>query len=56
MARKFPNGVRLDPDEVFRAQRVRVAMKLHNMPAEIDAMPLGDYQDLLEVMWADEQK
>lgn len=56
MSRKFPKSVRLDSDEVERAQRVRMAKWLHVTPAGIDAMTAADYQDVLEVMWADEQK
>lgn len=48
--------MRLDPDEIIRVNRVRIATRLHKLPSEIDAMPASDVDDLLEVWWADEQK
>lgn len=33
--------------------RIRMAMKLNKLPSEIDAMPLTDTADLLEIMRVD---
>jgi hypothetical protein len=54
--RLFPTQVTLDPDEVERVNRVRLALLLHKTPAEIDALPEADYNDLMQVIWADSQK
>lgn len=56
MKRKHPSQVTLDPDEVRRIQRVRVAAYLGVMPHQTDDMPAGDFNDVLQVMWADSQK
>jgi hypothetical protein len=55
MARKFPSQVRLDADEVYRINRIRVARYLHITPADVDAMPQSDYVDVCETMWAEGQ-
>ena len=55
MARKFPKQVLLDADEIERVNRVRVAKWLGVTPAEVDAMPQADYDDVSSVMWADAQ-
>lgn len=55
MRRKFPSQVTLDPDEVERINRVRVAHYLSKFPAEVDEMPIWDLNDILQIMWADEQ-
>jgi hypothetical protein len=52
---RYPDSITPDPDEVYRINRIRVAQYLHCMPADVDAMPESDYQDLMEVMWAEEQ-
>jgi len=48
--------VTLDPDEALRINRIRIAQWLHVTPGEVDAMPASDVEDVLQVMWADEQK
>lgn len=39
----------LDPEEVWRVNRVRLAMLLRRLPHEIDAMPFQDVVDVMEV-------
>jgi len=56
MRRLFPKQVTLDPDEALRINRIRIAQWLHVTPGEVDAMPASDVEDVLQVMWADEQK
>ena len=56
MARKFPKQVTLDADEVYRVNRVHVAKWLGCLPADVDAMPQADVDDVMAVMWADSQK
>jgi hypothetical protein len=56
MNRKFPSQVRLTYEEVSRVNRVRVAQYLGISPAEVDAMPEEDYQDVVNVMWSEIQK
>lgn len=55
MATKFPSQVTLDPDEVYRVNRIRIAEHFHKLPHEIDALPQSDVEDILNVMWADAQ-
>jgi hypothetical protein len=55
MARKFPSQVRLDADEVYRINRIRVARYLHITPAAVDAMPQSHYADVCEYLWAERQ-
>lgn len=45
----------LEPDDVYRINRVRVAKYYHVLPEQVDAMPEQDYLDTLEVMWADQE-
>jgi hypothetical protein len=56
MHRKFPGQVQLDELEVWRVNRIRIALTLHKFPHEVDEMPLDDFDDLMEILWADEQK
>lgn len=39
----------LDSEEVWRVNRVRLAMLLHRLPHEIDTMPFQDVVDVMEV-------
>jgi len=39
----------LSPEEAHRINRVQLALLLHKTPAEIDAMPLQDVADIVEV-------
>lgn len=55
MARLFPKQVTLDADEVQRINRIRIAKWLHITPGAVDAMPASDVDDVIQVMWADEQ-
>jgi hypothetical protein len=56
MKRKFPKQVMLDPDEVERVNRVRIARWMGIPPALVDEMSAQDVEDILEIMWADEMK
>ena len=56
MKRLFPKQVFLDPEEVARIIRVRIAKWLHITPGAVDAMPAGDVEDVMQIMWADEQE
>jgi len=56
MYRSFPKQVTLDADEVERITRIRLAQWLHVTPGQVDQMPAGDVEDVLQIMWADEQK
>jgi hypothetical protein len=51
----MPEQVTLDADEAYRINRARLAIKLHKLPHELDAMPLLDMADLVEVMKADDK-
>ena len=53
MRRLFPSQVTLDADEVLRINRIRVAQIYGIPPAMVDAMPVSDVDDTLNVMWAD---
>jgi hypothetical protein len=55
MARKFPSQVRLDADEVYRINRIRVARYLHITPADVDEMAQSDYADVCETLWFEAQ-
>jgi hypothetical protein len=56
MRRKFPSQVLFDADEVQRINRVRVAKWLGVTPGTVDTMPAADVEDVMQIMWADEQK
>ena len=56
MYRLFPKQVQFDADEVYRLNRVRIAKWLHITPGEVDAMPASDVEDVMQIMWADEQE
>lgn len=56
MRRKYPKQVILEPDEVYRVNRIRIAQFYGIKPQEVDEMPACDVDDTLEVLWADEQK
>lgn len=56
MGRKFPKQVLFDADEVYRINRVRMAKWLGVTPGQVDSMPAGDVEDVMQIMWADEQK
>jgi hypothetical protein len=56
MHRKFPKQVSFDPDEVYRINRIRMAKWLGVTPGQVDSMPAADIDDVLNIMWADEQK
>lgn len=45
----------ISEDEAWRVDRVRLALKLHKTPAEIDAMPLLDVADVVEVLRGEEK-
>lgn len=51
----MPNQAQLGEDEAYRINRARLAVKLHKLPEELDAMPLTDYADLVEVMRMDDK-
>lgn len=53
MKRKHPSQVTLDPDEIHRANRVQVARQLGKFPHEVDTMPAHDFDDVLQVTWAE---
>ena len=46
--------MQLDPDEIRRVNRVRIAERLHKLPHEVDAAPYPDICDMLEVWRADD--
>jgi hypothetical protein len=48
-----PAAVTLDPVEVWRVQRVRIAERLNITPGQVDDMDYADVCDLLEVWRAD---
>ena len=52
----FPNSAELEPDEIYRINRARLAINLHKLPSEIDTMTIDDFDDLLSVMVADNAK
>ena len=56
MYRSFPKQVILDLDEVARINRVQIAKWLHVTPGMIDQMPAEDVDDVLQIMWAEEQR
>ena len=56
MHRKFPKQIIFDEDEVWRINRIRIAKWLGVKPDEIDRMPASDVEDIMEIMWADDQK
>jgi hypothetical protein len=56
MKRMFPKQVFLETDEAERINRIRVAQWLHITPGEVDAMPAADVEDVMNIMWADEQE
>lgn len=56
MKRLFPKQTFLDPDEAERINRIKVAQWLHVTPGMVDAMPASDVEDVMQIMWADEQK
>lgn len=53
MATKFPEQVSLDPDEIYRVNRIRIAQHFHKFPHEIDDLPASEVDDILELMWVD---
>lgn len=55
MKNLYPSQVTLDQDEVSRINRVRVARYLSITPAQVDALPACDLDDVMAVMWADEE-
>lgn len=56
MRRKFPSQVFLEPNEIYRVNRIRIAQFYGIKPQSVDEMPASDVEDTLEVMWADNQK
>jgi hypothetical protein len=56
MHRKFPKQIVFNAEEAQRINRIRIAQWLHVTPSAVDAMPLADVEDVMEVMWADKQK
>jgi hypothetical protein len=50
---RLKEGYTLDPDEIWRIWRIRVAEHLHVLPSQVDEMPFADVCDVLEVMRAD---
>lgn len=48
-----PKQARLTKDEAHRIDRARLALMLHKLPSEVDAMPFTDVADLIEVMSTD---
>lgn len=56
MSRLFPKQVMFDLEEIYRINRVRIAKWLHITPGMVDAMPAGDVEDVMQIMWADEQE
>lgn len=56
MKRKFPQQTILDPDEVYRIQRLQIAEFYGIPPAQVDAMPASDVDDTLAYLWAMNQK
>lgn len=58
----FPSSREILPDDknmnsghVVRVERARMALLLHKLPSEIDAMPWQDYSDLIAVLEADDK-
>lgn len=49
----MPKKVILDPDEVDRVNRVRIARYLGKFPSDVDTMDYSDLMDVLAVMRAD---
>lgn len=45
----------LDPEEVWRINRIVVAEFLGIEPARVDAMPQADIDDVLGLLWARQQ-
>lgn len=49
----MPKKVILDPEEIDRVNRVRVARYLGKLPSQVDVMPYEDFADCLAIMRAD---
>lgn len=52
----MPAAVRLDDDEIERINRARLALRLHCLPGEVDAMPAQDVWDLQAVLIDDDER
>jgi hypothetical protein len=50
-----PKLTELEPDEVIRINRARLAILLHKTPHEIDATPVQDLEDLIAVKHMDDE-
>lgn len=53
MKSRYNDTVLLEPDEVYRINRVKVAKYYGIKPQEVDDMPQSDVDDTLQVMWAE---
>lgn len=53
MASKYKDNVILDPEEVYRINRIAIAKYYGITPQEVDDMPQSDVDDTLQVMWAE---
>jgi hypothetical protein len=51
----LPQQVQLTADEAWRVNRVRLALRLNKLPAELDDAPLTDIMDVVAVMNADDK-
>lgn len=47
MHAKSPGSVIFEGDDEERIERAQLALLLHKLPSEIDAMPLRDMEDVL---------
>lgn len=52
---KAPGAVSFDADEIDRLNRARLAIILGMTPEQVDAMPLEDQMDVLEIHRANRQ-
>ena len=51
---RAPKSTVLEPGEARRITRARLARQLHKLPHEIDAAPMTDIHDLMEVWKMDD--
>lgn len=52
---KSPGSVVFEGDEEERIERAQLALLLHKLPSEIDAMPLRDVEDVLAIYNANQE-
>lgn len=50
MAEQFPKQVILEPHEIARINRVRLAIRFNTLPSVIDAQPYRDIEDMINIL------